>query len=319
MEKKDGRNSSPDEQYRRREEVINLRMKGWSNKKISEAVGIFPSHVSTIWRKYLNSGVDLDTLKPEKRGRRYRLTDDQERIAKELLIDMTPDQLGLDCHLWDRDTIHLAIRNKVGVELPARTLSDYLRRWGLTTENPNKHVGVEGQEKWHCWLESDYREILAKSKKENAEIHWCRVTSVRASVDRTTLKNNALFVRPSTESSDISMISTITNQGKVRFMLFKGKVKENLMMRFLTRLTKDLNSKRKAFVIMDDYQMHDFNFDSYVKLRKNEIKIFYNPDYSSVHSRFVVKDRKDSPQLLSKRSKNDEMFFSVVENWRPKS
>jgi len=56
-------------QYELRKPVIRLRKKGLDNQAISEIVGFFKSHVSTIGKKYERGG--LDAINKELRGRRH--------------------------------------------------------------------------------------------------------------------------------------------------------------------------------------------------------------------------------------------------------
>jgi len=75
------------------------------------------------------------------------------------------------------------------------------------------------------------------------------------------------------------MISTITNQGKVRFMFYKEKMNSDMLIKFLKRLVK--GADKKVFLILDNSRVH---YSKVVKAwlveRKNEIEIFYLPGYS---------------------------------------
>ena len=52
----------------------------------------------------------------------------------------------------------------------------------------------------------------------------------------------------------VSMISTLTNQGKVRFMLFRRALDARRLIRFLARLIRDAG--RKVFLILDNLKVH---------------------------------------------------------------
>ncbi|MCB2218201.1 MAG: winged helix-turn-helix domain-containing protein [Desulfobulbaceae bacterium] len=45
-----------------------------------------------------------------------------------MLVDKAPHQLKLAFALWIRDVVRLAIKKKFGIELPLRTITDYLKR-----------------------------------------------------------------------------------------------------------------------------------------------------------------------------------------------
>jgi len=135
----DARTLNQQTQYELRKQVVRLRKKGLDNQAISEIVGLCKSHVSTICKKYERGG--LDAIKPGLRGRRHgaqrELTAEQEVGIQKLLVDKTPDQLKLSFSLWTRDAVRLAIKQIYGRDLPLRTISDYLKRWGFTPQKPS--------------------------------------------------------------------------------------------------------------------------------------------------------------------------------------
>ena len=125
----DARTQNQQTQYELRKQVVRLRKWGFSNKQTAEIVGLSTAHASTIWQKYLQGGIEA--IKPGKRGRRHgaqRVLDvEQETSVRDMLVDKAPDQLKLPFALWTRDAVRLAIKKKYGVELPLRTITDYLK------------------------------------------------------------------------------------------------------------------------------------------------------------------------------------------------
>lgn len=233
MEKIDIRKLSPDEQYRLRKIVVRLREKGKSNKEIAEKVAICPTHISTIWQKYLRGG--LDSLKPRVRGRKegkiLGLSAEQEMEVIKLLIDKTPDALELGSHLWTRKAIQLAIKlvieheeQEKKVEIPLRTITDYLRRWGISPQKPIKLPNKQSSEAYKEWQELKYPEIIARVVKEKLEIVWVNWNKVEVK-----------GVKP----SRVYMISAITNKGQMRFMLYRRKITIDSMLCFIIKLIKE--------------------------------------------------------------------------------
>ncbi len=49
-------------------------------------------------------------------------------------------------------------------------------------------------------------------------------------------------------------ISTVTNKGQMRWMVFKGAINARILIDFLRRLIK--NAKRKIFLILDNLRVH---------------------------------------------------------------
>ena len=131
-------------------------------------------------------------------------------------------------------------------------------------------------------LKEEYPEIVKRAKKEKAEIHWGDETGVTNdlhygrcySPSGVTPVTNVQAKRLST-----SMISTITNQGKVRFMIYRGGMNVEIFKRFLERLIKD--AKKKVFLVVDNLRVHHANaLKEWLELKKKHIELIFLPSYS---------------------------------------
>jgi len=60
-------------------------------------------------------------------------------MIRSMIIDKTPDQLKLDFVLWTRKAVGELVLAKLGINLPVRTIGDYLKRWGMTPQKPAKN------------------------------------------------------------------------------------------------------------------------------------------------------------------------------------
>jgi transposase len=284
MNTTDARTLNQQTQYELRKQVVRLREKGLDNKAISEIVGLCQSHVSTICKKYERGG--LDAIKPGLRGRRHgaqrELTAEQEVGIQKLLVDKTPDQLKLTFALWTRDAVRLAIKQIYGRDLPLRTISDYLKRWGFTPQKPTKRAYEQNPKLVAQWHETVYPEIQALAKLEKAEIHWGDETGIQNdayNVKGFAPKGKTPVVRINATKSRVNMISSITNRGKVRFMLYKENMSSQILIKFMSRLVKDAD--RKVFLILDNLRVHHSKaVKSWLEDHAEEIAVFYLPSYS---------------------------------------
>lgn len=284
MEKVDARRLSPATQYELRKQYIRLRKKGMSNLLAAETVGLSVTRCSNIWQLYQLGG--LDGIKPKPRGRRQgdqrQLNAEQEAELQVLLVDKTPDQLKLAFALWTRDAVRLLIRKKYALDLPLRTITDYLKRWGFTPQRPTKRAYEQNPNKVAQWHETTYPGIQARAKQEKAEIHWG---------DETGVQNDAYFARGfapkgktpvvqiNATKSRVNMISSITNRGKVRFMLYRENMTSQVLIKFLSRLVKE--SARKVFLILDNLRVHHSKLvKAWLEEHKDKIELFYLPAYS---------------------------------------
>jgi transposase len=264
--------------------VIRLRKKDMANKKVAELVGITESHASAIWRAYERDGIEA--IKPKVRGRRHgakrRLTAEQEATVQKLLVDKTPDQLKLPFALWTRDAVRLAIRQHVHLDLPIRTVGDYLKRWGFTPQKPVKRAYEQDPKKIAQWLETTYPGIAARAKQEKADIHWGDETGIQSDAYNAkgyAHRGKAPVIRLNAKKNRISMISAITNHGKVRFMLYRKTMTGKILIQFMARLVKD--AARKVFLILDNLRVHHGKkVSEWLKDNQEQIEVFFLPPYA---------------------------------------
>ena len=77
----------------------------------------------------------------------------------------------------------------------------------------------------------------------------------------------------------MNMISTVTNQGKSRFMVYRENMNAQLLIKFLKRLIK--GSDRKIILILDILRVHHAKLvRGWLDDKEDKIEIFYLPSYS---------------------------------------
>src|SRR5436305_2099958 len=101
------------------------------------------------------------------------------------------------------------------------------------------------------------RAVAARAKVEGAEIHWGDEIGVQP--DAGQQRGYAPPNEPPEKAVPgqrfrVNMISTITNEGKLRFMLYDGKMTGALFVVFLTRLVA--RATRKIILIVDRLKVH---------------------------------------------------------------
>lgn len=85
---------------------------------------------------------------------------------------------------------------------------------------------------------------------------------------------DSLTIALPAKKARISMISSITNRGDIRFMLYKKGLKIPIFIKFLRRLIK--NKKRKIFLIVDNLKVHHAKkVKAWTSEHKGEIELFF--------------------------------------------
>ena len=136
MEKIDARKLSTDAQQQIRYQVIRLRKQGRKHTEISAITGIHRSTCIAWWNLYKKEG--KKALKIKKRGRPVgscrRLNQEQAEEIQKSICDNCPDQLKLPFALWTRIAVQQLIKELWEIDIPARTIGDYLKRWNFTSK-----------------------------------------------------------------------------------------------------------------------------------------------------------------------------------------
>ncbi|AMO68401.1 MULTISPECIES: IS630 family transposase [Zhongshania] len=279
-EKIDARKLSLEVLEEKRRQAHRLRKRGMTRAEIGEIVGI---HADTIGRWLKRDKNQLGYDKPgRKAGSGRRLTAEQEQHIESVLIDKTPDQLKMPYALWTRESVRELILNCYGLALPVRTVGDYLKRWGMTPQKPQKRAYEQRAPEVKAWLEEEYPAIKVQAKQQNAEIYWGDETGLRNDCQHErgyAPKGKTPVIRLNAKRESCNMISAVTNQGKVRYQIFEGNMNADRLIDFMMRLLKD--AKRKVFLILDNLRVHHAKpVKEWLEAHKKMIQVFYLPAYS---------------------------------------
>jgi len=267
-----------------RKRAIRLHKRGLTQLKIADLLGVNRNSVYLWCKNYKSLG--NKGLQEKRRGHKLgegrMLSIEQEKIIQEMIIDTMPEQLKLPYGLWTRKAIKALIKREFKVSIAIRTMGDYLNRWGFTPQKPKKKAYEQNDELVKKWLKEQYPSIKEQAKEDNAEIHWGDETGVRneSQYGRSYAPKGKTPIREKmAKRLSMNMISTVTNQGKVRFMIYSGTMNSQQLIKFLKRLTK--GSKNKIYLILDNLRVHHSKLVKQWEEKNNEkIRLFYLPSYS---------------------------------------
>lgn len=284
MEKLDLRTARKEVKEAIRKRAIFLLNEGKSQKEVASLLSVNKNSVNTWQKNYKQKG--LKGLKEKRQGHKEGigrlLTPEQELQVQKSIIDKMPDQLKLPFALWTRKAIVELIKRDFGVTIAIRTMGSYLKRWGFTPQKPKKRAYEQNDASVKKWLKEEYPAIKERAKEEKAEIHWG---------DETGVKNQCYYGRSYSPKGktptrtkmgkrlSLNMISSVTNQGKVRFMTYKGSMNSDMFIKFLKRLTK--GQKKKIYLILDNLKVHHSKpVKEWIKKNIDQIELFFLPSYS---------------------------------------
>ena len=285
MERKDMRKLSFEAREERRRQVVGLRRRGWTYDAIAEETGLSRTGVFDICRRHAREGARglKDKQGGRKVGEHRSLTAEQEAEIRKLITDKTPDQLKLGFALWNRQAVGMLIQERHGIRLTPQGVGKYLARWGFTPQKPLKRAYEQRPEAIQAWLNDTYPEIAQRAKAEGAEIHWGDETGLRSDDVRGRSyapAGKTPEIRVTNRREGLSVMSTVTNRGKVRWKIFEGAMNAGILIDFMKRLVKDAAGK-KVFLILDNLKVHHAKVvKAWLADHANEIEVFYLPSYS---------------------------------------
>lgn len=284
MKKIDTRTLKQEVQEQIRFQAVRLRKRGKKYKEIADILGVSYSSACEWCKAYEREGIK--GIKGKKRGRKVgscrTLNADQEKQIRKLIQDKCPDQLKLPFALWTRIAVQQLIKQLWDIKMPIRTVGEYLSRWGFTPQKPLRKAYEQNPKAVKKWLDEDYPEIAQRAKKEGAEIQWGDETGLcndsqhgRSYAPR----GKTPAIRLPAKRERINLISSVTNQGKVRFMIYKQTMNAKTFIKFMKRLIKDAG--QKIFLILDNLRVHHaYVVKDWLENHSDEIELFFLPSYS---------------------------------------
>jgi transposase len=223
-------------------------------------------------------------LKAKRRGRppRTRLALHQAALIVRLIVGRCPDQLRLPFALWTREAVQQLIATKCRLRLSVWTVGRYLKRWGLTPQKPRRRAFEQDPVAVRRWLTEEYPAIRRAAKAAGAELHWGDEMGLRSDHQTGTSygrKGQTPVIPGTGKRFRCNVLSTITNRGRLAFMVFRESFTNRVFLRFLRRLLRHV--RRPVFLILDRHPVHlAAAVQRWVARRPDQLRLCFLPGYS---------------------------------------
>lgn len=288
MEKEDARFQKLEQLHERRKQVVRLHLRDTGVMEIVALTGLSYPAVRAAIDLFAAGG--WPAIKPAGRGREKGdgrlLSAEQETWVRRTICDKRPEQLKMEFALWTRGAVMQFIEREFGVRLSIRATGEYLRRWGFTPQKPIKRAYEQRPEAVKQWIDEEYPAIARRAKDEGGEIHWGDETALV----NTDVRGRSYAPRGKTPVTlavggtreKLSMISTVTNQGRANWMIIDGAFNHERLIEFLQSLVRDGRRRRKkVFLILDNLGVHHCKpVKAWLADHRRDIEVFFLPSYS---------------------------------------
>ncbi len=284
MLKIDARKRSTEVQQHNRNQAIRLYLEGMSRQEIARIVDVHYGTVSEWIRRYEKGGVE--GLAVGKRGRREgdgrKLRVAQEQRLQEIVVGKNPEQMQLPFALWSSSAIRALVLDQWRVDLPQRTISAYMKRWGYTPQKGAKRAYERSDKATQEWLKNTYPAIKKRAALLDGEVFWGDETGISNQCQHVrgyAPKGQTPIIQTQAKRFRTNLISAVNNQGKLRFMIYQETMTAKVLIRFMKRLIKD--SDRRVFLILDNLRVHHAKIvKAWLGKNKDRIEVYYLPAYT---------------------------------------
>ncbi len=125
-----------------RRQVVRLKKLGKTGKEIEELTGVRQNRASEIWTAYQREGeASLERKKyGRKPGTHMVLTPEEQKDIRKAIEENRPEDFGITGKLWTLGRTREYIQKRWGKAVNERTLSDYMKRWGMSCQRPAKRA-----------------------------------------------------------------------------------------------------------------------------------------------------------------------------------
>jgi transposase len=252
-----------------------------SEETLADLLGVARETVSRWWCAFQKGGLEAiphaRTGRPVGSGR--SLSAEQSIAIQTILNTQSAQDCGIASPLWTRRAVGELIAQQFDIDMPVRTVGEYLKRWGYTAKKPQRHARYQDPEEVQEWLEKIYPAIEEFAAKENAEIFWCDETGVDSNTHLGkgyALKGQPATIEVSSSPCRINVISAISNEGVLRFMTYPQTMTGVLFVTFLAKLIA--GASRKIYLIADRLSVHESAVvDAWVAGHQSHLQLFYTP------------------------------------------
>lgn len=265
--------------------VIAMREQGLKNSEISQVLDIPPCTVANIVYDYKRKGdaIFQEKVRGRKLGEKRTLSPEQEELIYSITNTSTPEQHGIAACLWIGPAVQQLIKQELDIDMPVRTISDYMKRWGMSSQRPTRKNYKQDQAEVETFKTETYPEIAQKAIDEDATIVFIDETGINNQEYRVrgySLKGHTPVVSSASHRESINMISAIGSDGTCRYMSYEESTTQQRFIRFLDLITR-AKTGRKILAITDNLKVHHGNIvKKWLDDRKEKIELFFLPSYS---------------------------------------
>jgi transposase len=277
----DGRTLAHDTLAEIRKRAVERVQAGESPENVIRTLGFHRSCIYEWLARYRAGGWGALQAKPLP-GRPRKITGAQMRSLYRAIAGQTPAQHRFEFALWTLRLVPWFLYDEFGLKLSRASVSRLLRQMGLSCQRPLFRASEQDPERIERWKREQYPAIQKQARQEGARIWFEDESGVRSDDHGGTTwapVGQTPVMRTTGTRFRYNMISAVSAQGELRFMLTKKTVTAAVFVAFLDRLLKGM--KEPVFLIVDGHPVHrSRKVQTYMASTKGRLRLFFLPPYS---------------------------------------
>src|ERR687890_399593 len=231
--------------------------------------------------KYREGGRDALKARPVP-GRPPKLSGEQMRRLYTMVAGADPRQLEFGFALWTRDMVRELIRREFTVSLSAVSVGRLLRTLGLSPQRPLWRAWQADPDAVQRWRDEEFPAIRAQAKADGATIYFGDEAGIRSDYHAGTTwapVGRTPVVKATGARFSLNMLSAVSAQGALRFMIHEGTVNAAVFIDFCKRLLRDADGP--VYLIVDGHPAHRARITTeFVASTEGRLQLFLLPAYS---------------------------------------
>jgi len=215
-------------------------------------------------------------------GRPPKVSPEQMQWIASAVKNSTPNQLSFDFGLWTLRLIGQLIERQFGMTLSLPTLGKVMAQLGFTPQRPLHRAYEQDATLVQRWLDHDLPRLRARAKARGAVVLFADEASMRSDYHAGTTwapRGQTPIVRVTGQRATVNMISAISGEGQMQFMLVEGRVNGEVFVQFLKQLM--MAAERSIILVVDGHPVHRSKIVAeYVESTEGRLELHFLPPYS---------------------------------------
>ena len=200
----------------------------------------------------------------------------------ELIVGTDARQLSFEFALWTREMIRALIWRDFGVKLSVVSVGRLLRVMGLSPQHPLHRAYQQDPDAVDRWKNEVFPAIRAEAKKAGATIYFADEAGIRSDYHSGTTwapVGQTPVVRNTGARYSVNMVSAVSAQGALRFMVHDGTVTATVFLQFCKRLLHDANAP--VYLVVDGHpSQRAKTVTDFADSTNGRLRLFFLPGYS---------------------------------------